>query len=154
VFWWYVVGISAERTDIMEGGSQGFPQCPYSVPRTCLNKLHDRFYIIHNAVYDLKCNPTTITYCGTKIRSEVGPPPCNRLSQPPRDTRVKVTLFLGRCSLQFRKKCADANMVYSREERVFILEHYFAIETVCCCSLKTSVQCAKSRRRIVGPLRF
>jgi hypothetical protein len=29
---------------------------------------------------------------------------------------------MGRCS---RKSCAGANMVYSRAERVFILEHYF-----------------------------
>jgi hypothetical protein len=34
--------------------------------------------------------------------------------------------LLGRCSRQLRKRCARANMVYSRAERVFILEHYFA----------------------------
>jgi hypothetical protein len=35
-------------------------------------------------------------------------------------------LLLGRCSRQLRKSCAGANMMYSRAERVFILEHYFA----------------------------
>jgi hypothetical protein len=44
----------------------------------------------------------------------------------PRDTESKSTWLLGRCSRQVRKSCADANMVYSRAERVFILEHYFA----------------------------
>jgi hypothetical protein len=34
--------------------------------------------------------------------------------------------LLGRCSRQLRKNFAGANMVYSRAERVFILEHYFA----------------------------
>jgi hypothetical protein len=34
-------------------------------------------------VYHLKSNPTTITYCGTKIKSEAGPPPCNRLQTTP-----------------------------------------------------------------------
>jgi hypothetical protein len=34
-------------------------------------------------VYQLKRNSTTITYHGTKMKSEAGPPSCNRLSQPP-----------------------------------------------------------------------
>jgi hypothetical protein len=34
--------------------------------------------------------------------------------------------LLGRPSRQLRRICADAIMVYSRAERVFILEHYFA----------------------------
>jgi hypothetical protein len=33
--------------------------------------------------------------------------------------------LLGLYSRQLRKSCAGANMVYSRAERVFILEHYF-----------------------------
>jgi hypothetical protein len=35
-------------------------------------------------------------------------------------------LLLGRCSRHLRKSCAGANMAYSRVERVFIFEHYFA----------------------------
>jgi hypothetical protein len=31
-------------------------------------------------VYSLKRNPTTITYYGTNMKPEAGPPPCNRLS--------------------------------------------------------------------------
>jgi hypothetical protein len=34
--------------------------------------------------------------------------------------------LLGRSSRQLRKICADANMVYSRGERVFTPEHYLA----------------------------
>jgi hypothetical protein len=34
--------------------------------------------------------------------------------------------LLGRFSRQLRKNCAGANMVYSRADHVFILEHYFA----------------------------
>jgi hypothetical protein len=34
-------------------------------------------------MYHLKSNPTTTTYYGTKIKSEAGLPPCDRLSQPP-----------------------------------------------------------------------
>jgi hypothetical protein len=33
-------------------------------------------------MYYSKRNPTTITYYGTKMKSEADPPPCNRLSQP------------------------------------------------------------------------
>jgi hypothetical protein len=37
-----------------------------------------------------------------------------------------VTFLLGRCARQLLKSCADARMVYSRTEHVFILEHRFA----------------------------
>jgi hypothetical protein len=43
-------------------------------------------------MYHLKGNSNTIAYYGKRIKSGAGPPPCNRLSQPPRDTRVKATL--------------------------------------------------------------
>jgi hypothetical protein len=42
---------------------------------------------------------------------------------------TKSPLLLGRCSRQLRKSCAVANMMYSRAERVFILEHYFALKS-------------------------
>jgi hypothetical protein len=35
--------------------------------------------------------------------------------------------MLGRCSRQLRESYADANMVNSRAERVFMPEHYFAM---------------------------
>jgi hypothetical protein len=38
--------------------------------------------------------------------------------------------LLGRYSRQLRKRCAGANMVYSRAERVFILEHYSTSKSV------------------------
>jgi hypothetical protein len=34
-------------------------------------------------VYHLKRSPKAITYYGTEMKSEAGPPPCNRLFQPP-----------------------------------------------------------------------
>jgi hypothetical protein len=37
--------------------------------------------VINYRVYHLKRNPTTITYYSTKMKSEAGPSPCNRLSQ-------------------------------------------------------------------------
>jgi hypothetical protein len=37
--------------------------------------------------------------------------------------------LLGRCSRQLRKSRAGVNMVYSRAEHVFILEHYFALKS-------------------------
>jgi hypothetical protein len=43
----------------------------------------------------------------------------------PRDTRVVVKLFLGRCSRQLRKNCASAKMVCSQAESVFVFEHYY-----------------------------
>jgi hypothetical protein len=82
---------------------------------------------LKNRGVHLKRKPKTITYYGTKMKSEAGPPPRIILSPNlPRDTRIKVAWLLGRCSRQLRKRCARANMVYSRAQRVLILEHYFA----------------------------
>jgi hypothetical protein len=44
----------------------------------------------------------------------------------PRDTRVKVTLVARPLLKLIAKSYAGAIMVYSRAERVFILEHHFA----------------------------
>jgi hypothetical protein len=76
--------------------------------------------------YHLQRNPTTITYCNIKMKPEAGPPRVIDSPILPRDTRVKVTRLLGRCSRQLRKSCARASVMYSWAERVFILEHYFA----------------------------
>jgi hypothetical protein len=38
-------------------------------------------------------------------------------------------LLLGRFSRQLRKSCAGANMMYSRAELLFILEHYLALKS-------------------------
>jgi hypothetical protein len=70
-------------------------------------------------MYNSKRNPTTITGNSTKLNQKrVRPLPCH--------TRVKVILFARPLLTQLRKSCAEANMVYSQAERVFILEHYFA----------------------------
>jgi hypothetical protein len=88
----------------------------------CRNRERNKYSVCH-----LKHNPTTITYYGTKMKSEAGPPPRNRLSQlPPMTLDSRSPLLLGRCSSQLLRSCAGANIVYSRTERVFILEHYFA----------------------------
>jgi hypothetical protein len=78
-------------------------------------------------LYLLKLNPTTIAYYDTEMESEPGPPRVIDSPNLPRDTQVKVTL-VSRPLLTpvARKSCAGVNMVYSRAERVFILEHYFA----------------------------
>jgi hypothetical protein len=56
-----------------------------------------------------------------KLRSRSAP-----VWNSPRTLESRSSLLLGRSSRQLRKICADANMEYSRAERVFILEHYFA----------------------------
>jgi hypothetical protein len=77
-------------------------------------------------VYHLKLNPT-ITLGGTKMKSEAGSPRVIDLPDLSRDTGVMVTPVIGRCSRQLCKSCAVANVVYSRAERVFILEQYFEL---------------------------
>jgi hypothetical protein len=85
-------------------------------------------------MYHLKRNSKTITHNGTKMKSEAGPPPCNRLFQPPRDTRVKVTLVarplhtpvaqkLCRCErgVFMNRTCVDSGTL-------------LRIEIVCCSS--------------------
>jgi hypothetical protein len=79
-------------------------------------------------MYQLKRNPTTVTYCGAKIKSEAGPPPRLIIDSP----KLPVTLdwrsysLLGRCLGQLRRRCPGPNMLYSRAGRVLILEHYFS----------------------------
>jgi hypothetical protein len=76
-------------------------------------------------VYHLKRIPTTITYDGTKMKSETVPPQSNTLPVPPVTLESTSPWLLGRYSHQLRKSCAGANMMYSRAKRVFILKHYF-----------------------------
>jgi hypothetical protein len=40
------------------------------------------FFVILYRMHHLKDNPKTITCLGTEMKSEAGPPPCNRLYQP------------------------------------------------------------------------
>jgi hypothetical protein len=76
-------------------------------------------------VYHLKRNPKTISYYGIRTKSEAGPLPCNRLSQPPPNTRVKVILVARPLLTPASQNCVSAKVLYSRAERLFILEHYF-----------------------------
>jgi hypothetical protein len=73
-----------------------------------------------------KHNPKTNTYYGTKVKPEAGLPHVIDTPDLPRNTESRSAWLLGRCSRQLRQSCAGANMVYSRAERVFILEHYFS----------------------------
>jgi hypothetical protein len=47
------------------------------------------------------------------------------LSNFPETLESRSPWLLGCCSHQLRKSCAGVNMVYSRAEHVFILEHFF-----------------------------
>jgi hypothetical protein len=90
-----------------------------------LKKSFERVY----KVYQLKYNLTIITNCGTKIKPEAGPLPCNTLPTSSVTQKWRSTWLLGRCSHQLRKSCAGANTVCSLAERVFILEHFFALKS-------------------------
>lgn len=62
---------------------------------------------------------TTITYCGTKMKSGGGPSPCNRLSQPSlwhSSWSHSAYWLQGWCCLC--KRCVDVSMMYSRAEHV------------------------------------
>jgi hypothetical protein len=61
-----------------------------------------------------------------KIQPEADSPPCNTLLTSPVTLESSSPLLLGRFSHQLRTNRAGMNIVYSREEREFILEHYFA----------------------------
>jgi hypothetical protein len=80
-------------------------------------------------MYHLKSNPTTITYYGTQMKTVTVLSPCSGFPISPVTHELRSPSLLGRCSRQLRKSCADANMVYSRAERVFILENYFSSES-------------------------
>jgi hypothetical protein len=60
------------------------------------------------------------------MKLEAGQSPSNRLSQQLLENRVKVTLVARPLLTPVAKNCAGAYMMHSREERVFILEHYDA----------------------------
>jgi hypothetical protein len=82
----------------------------------------------------LKRNPTTIMYNGTKIKSEAGPPPCNRLSQPHRDTRVKVTLVARPLLTQGAQKlCTWERGVFTNRTCIHSRAS-LRNGLVCCCS--------------------
>jgi hypothetical protein len=60
------------------------------------------------------------------MKPEAGPPYVTVSPNLPRDTRVKVILVARPLLTPVAKSSAGGNMVYSRAESVFILEHYFA----------------------------
>jgi hypothetical protein len=51
--------------------------------------------------------------------------PRNTLPTSPAIPDSRSPMLLGRCSFQLRKSRAEANMVHSWADRVFVLEHYF-----------------------------
>jgi hypothetical protein len=82
------------------------------------------------SVYHLKRNPSTITYHGTKMKSEACPPPCNRLSQPPRDSRVKVTLVARPLLMPVAQKicrCEHGVFTYTSLCREFSIKEFIGI---------------------------
>jgi hypothetical protein len=84
-----------------------------------------RSIYINSWMYHLKHKQQSRTTAQKRNQNQVHP---RVIDSPnlPRDTRDKVTRLLGRCSRQLCKSCAGANIVYSRAELVFILEHYLA----------------------------
>jgi hypothetical protein len=56
----------------------------YFCPFLCLKSYCFSTYFLIKILYGyhLKCNPITIMYCGTKMKSGTGPLPCNRYSEP------------------------------------------------------------------------
>jgi hypothetical protein len=74
--------------------------------------------------YHLKCNSKTVTYYGTKIRSEAFPLPCNGLSPVTREPGSLLLLDL--CSSQLRESPAGVHMVYSRVERNYTSKSFAA----------------------------
>jgi hypothetical protein len=70
-------------------------------------------------------SPGSVTYYGTKLNQQ---PVYRRVNSLPTSARddSKSPWLLGHCSRHLRKSCADANIIYSRAERVFIVEYYFA----------------------------
>jgi hypothetical protein len=81
-------------------------------------------------VYHLKHNKQqSRTSCKHGIRN--GSTPVERtLPTSPVTLESRSPWLLGRRSRQLRNSCAGASMVYSRAERVFILEHYCASKSV------------------------
>jgi hypothetical protein len=64
------------------------------------------------------------------MKPEVESLPTSRLSQPPSDSRVKVTLIAMPLLTPDAQNYAGANMVYSRTEHMFILGYYFASKSL------------------------
>jgi hypothetical protein len=76
----------------------------------------------------LKTQTPTVSFHGTKVKSEAGPSLRSKQTLPtsPVTLESRSPFLLGRCSRQLRKSCACANTVYSRAERVFTHKHCFA----------------------------
>jgi hypothetical protein len=80
-------GLDAEaKREITCPERESKPGCPVTIV-TILTELPGSYYSkvgsVKCTVYHLNRNPKTITYYGTKMKTEAGPPPCNRLSQSP-----------------------------------------------------------------------
>jgi hypothetical protein len=83
--------------------------------------------------YNLKRNPTTITYYGTKTESEAGPLSFNTLPTCPLTLESRSPFLPGRCSRQLRKSCGNEH----GETTGRMCVHSWTllrIEIVCCCS--------------------
>jgi hypothetical protein len=97
--------------------------------------LFNIFYMTFK-IYYLKLSPTTITYCGTKMKSEAGPSPRNRLSQPPpwlssqdhlltRPLLMPVAQKLCRCEygVFMTRKCLFSNITSQRNRLLLFAMH-------------------------------
>jgi hypothetical protein len=76
-------------------------------------------------MYNLKRNTTTVMYYCTKLnQKQVHSREIVSLNLP-RNALIEVTLVARPLLTPLAQKLCNANMMYSRAERVFILEHYF-----------------------------
>lgn len=92
----------------------------------------DLRYCCLYGVYHLKHNQTTVRYCDTKLDSESGPSPSNRLFQSAPMT-LKVTLVASPLPIPLAEKLCTCKQ-YIHEQNVFIPKHNFASKscaTVC-----------------------
>jgi hypothetical protein len=83
----------------------------------------------------IKTQPNN-NHCDTKMKSEAGPPLCDRLSQlPPRDTRVKVTLVARPLlTLIAHKLCRWEHDVFTSRRACAQSGTLLRIELFCCSS--------------------
>jgi hypothetical protein len=77
----------------------------WNAPLPTNHLLYDFIYSFwYYRVYHLINNPTEITYYGTKMKSEAGPPRVIDSARLSRDTRIKVTLVARPLLLPFAQK--------------------------------------------------
>jgi hypothetical protein len=92
-------------------------------------------------VYTLKRSPTIVMHCGTYIKPEAGPSPCNSVPTSPVTLESKSPWLLGRCSRQVRKNLCKCEHAIFTSRTCFHSRTLLRIEIVPLCSSSISKQC-------------